>query len=82
MYAASYSPDEDLFLVVWTTARDYQKMGLDVYGAFIRASDGQHIGKAFPIAVKNDYQEFPSVTFDQKQQRFLVIWYDLRPTPR
>lgn len=78
MYAASYSPDEDLFLVVWTTARDYQKMRLDVYGAFIRASDGQHIGKAFPIAVKNDYQEFPSVTFDQKQQRFLVIWYDLR----
>ena len=78
MYAASYSPEDDLFLVVWTTARDYQKMGLDVFGALIRASDGKHIGKAFPIAVKNDYQEFPSVIFDQKQQRFLVIWYDLR----
>ncbi len=78
LYAASYSPEDDLFLVVWTTARDYQKMGLDVYGALVRGSDGKHIGKAFSIAVKNDYQEFPSVIFDQKQQRFLVIWYDLR----
>lgn len=78
MYAASYSPDDDLFMVVWTTARDYQKMGLDVYGALIRASDGKYIGKPFPIAVKNDYQEFPSVIFDQKNKRFLVVWYDLR----
>ncbi|MDH5648171.1 MAG: hypothetical protein OEY67_00830 [Gammaproteobacteria bacterium] len=78
LYAASYSPDDDLFLVVWTTARDYQKMGLDVFGALVRASDGKHIGKAFPIAVKKDYQEFPSVIFDQKQKRFLVVWYDLR----
>jgi hypothetical protein len=77
-YAASYSPEDDLFLVVWTTARDYQKMGLDVFGALVRARDGKRIGDAFPIAVKNDYQEFPSVIFDQKQQRFLVIWYDLR----
>ena len=78
LYAASYSPEDDLFLVVWTTARDYQKMGLDVFGALVRASDGKHIGKAFPIAVKNDYQEFPAVIFDQKRKRFLVIWYDLR----
>ncbi|MDH5766273.1 MAG: hypothetical protein OEZ38_09680 [Gammaproteobacteria bacterium] len=81
LYAASYSAEDDLFLVVWTTARDYQKMGLDVFGALVRASDGKHIGKAFPIAVKNDYQEFPSVVFDQKQKRFLVIWYDLRRDP-
>ncbi|MDH5711401.1 MAG: hypothetical protein OEZ15_07030 [Gammaproteobacteria bacterium] len=78
LYAASYSPEDDLFLVVWTTARDYQKMGLDVFGALVRASDGKHIGKAFPIAVENDYQEFPSVIFDTEQQRFLVVWYDLR----
>ena len=78
LYAASYSPEDDLFMVVWTTARDYQKMGLDVFGALVRASDGKHIGKAFPIAVKNDYQEFPSVIFDQSKNRFLVVWYDLR----
>jgi len=78
LYAASYSPEDDLFLVVWTTARDYQEMGLDVFGALVRASDGKRIGKAFPIAVKKDYQEFPSVIFDQKQKRFLVVWYDLR----
>jgi len=78
LYAASYSPEDDLFMVVWTTARDYQKMGLDVFGALVRASDGKRIGDAFPIAAEKDYQEFPSVIFDQKQQRFLVIWYDLR----
>jgi hypothetical protein len=81
LYAASYSPEDDLFLIVWTTARDYQKMGLDVYGALVRASDGKHIGDAFPIAVKNDYQEFPSVIFDKKRNRFLVVWYDLRRDP-
>lgn len=78
LYAASYSAEDDLFLVTWTTARDYQQLGLDVFGALVRASDGKHIGKAFPIAVKNDYQEFPSVIYDKRRNRFLVIWYDLR----
>lgn len=78
LYAASYSPEDDLFLVVWTTARDYQKMGLDVFGALVRASDGKHIGQAFPIAVENDYQEYPSVIYDNKKKQFLVVWYDLR----
>lgn len=82
LYAASYSPENDVFLVAWTTARDYQKMGLDVYAAIIRASDGQRIGKAFPVAVEKDYQEFPSVIYNRKQKRFLVTWYDLRRDQR
>lgn len=78
LYAASYSPEDDVFLVVWTTARDYQKNGLDVYGAFVQAADGKRRGPAFPIAVESDYQEFPSVVYDQQHKRFLVVWYDLR----
>lgn len=78
LYAASYSPEDDVFLVAWTTARDYQKLGLDVYAAIIRASDGKRIGDAFAVAVEKDYQEFPSVIYDRKQGRFLVAWYDLR----
>ncbi|MHC4406970.1 MAG: hypothetical protein ACYTG0_45725 [Planctomycetota bacterium] len=78
LYAADYAPEEDVFLVVWTTARDYEKQGLDVYGAFVRAKDGKRQGRAFPIAVESDYQEFPSVAYDPTHHRFLVIWYDLR----
>ena len=78
LYAAAYAPEEDVFLVVWTTARDYDKRGLDVYGAFVRAKDGKRQGRAFPIAVESDYQEFPSVAYDPRHHRFLVIWYDLR----
>jgi hypothetical protein len=78
LYAASYSPEEDVFLVVWTTAREYQKKGLDVYGAFVQAENGKRRGPAFPIAVESDYQEFPSVVYDQRHKRFLVVWYDLR----
>ncbi len=90
LYAAAYAPGADLFLAVWTTARDYQKsapdgkrtMGLDVYGAFVRADNGKRQGRAFPIAVGADYQEFPSVAYDPNQDRFLVIWYDLRRDAR
>lgn len=89
LYAAAYAPGEDLFLVVWTTARQYLKtapdgkrtMGLDVHGAFVRADNGKRQGRAFPIAVGADYQEFPSVVYDPNKDRFLVIWYDLRRDP-
>lgn len=78
LYAAAYSPEDDVFLVAWTTARDYQKLGLDSFGAIIRADSGNLTSKPFAIARTNDYQEFPTVTYDSRNKRFLAVWYDLR----
>lgn len=78
LYAAAYSPEDDVFLVAWTTARDYQKLGLDSFGAIMRADSGSLIKKPFAIARTNDYQEFPTVTYDGRNKRFLAVWYDLR----
>ena len=78
LYAAAYSPDSDVFMVTWTTARDYQELGLDAFAAIIRADDAELVTKPFAIARTNDYQEFPSVTYDTHNKRFLAVWYDLR----
>ncbi|MDH5633468.1 MAG: hypothetical protein OEZ10_10805 [Gammaproteobacteria bacterium] len=78
LYAAAYSPDADVFMVSWTTGRDYQKLGLDSWGAIISAETGEHMVKPFAIARANDYQEFPTVTYDRHNKRFLAVWYDLR----
>lgn len=78
LYAAAYSPDSDVFMVTWTTARDYQKLGLDAFGAIIRADDAELVTKPFAIARTTDYQEFPAVTYDKHNNRFLAVWYDLR----
>lgn len=78
LYAAAYSPEDDVFMVAWTTARDYQKLGLDSFGAIIRADSGNLTSKPFAIARTNDYQEFPTVTYDSRNKRFLAVWYDLR----
>lgn len=78
LYAAAYSPDADVFMVAWTTARDYQQLGLDAFGAIIRADNGELVTEPFAIARTNDYQEFPAVTYDRRHKRFLAVWYDLR----
>ncbi len=78
LYAASYSPKDDLFFVAWTSGRNYDKQGLDVYGAFLRPGDGKLDRPVFAIAATTDYQEAASVAFDSLRNRFLVVWYDLR----
>ena len=81
LYAADFAENEDLLLVVWTSRRDYDKQGLDVYGAIVSSVDGTLRGLAFPIAATTDYQEAASVAFDPNGDRFLVVWYDLRRDP-
>jgi len=81
LYATSYAPADDLYLVAWTSGRNYDAQGLDVYGAFLSGADGRLRGPAFSIAAEADYQESASVTYDPKHRRFLVVWYDLRRTP-
>ena len=78
LYAVSYSPKDDLFFVSWTSGRNYDKQGLDVYGAFLRPEDGELDRPVFPIAATTDYQEAASVAYDSNRGRFLVVWYDLR----
>jgi len=78
LYAASYSPKDDLFLVSWTSGGNSDEHGLDVYGAFLRAKDGKLDRPVFPIVAAVDYQEAASVAYDSNRGRFLVVWYDLR----
>lgn len=60
---------------------DDRPTGLDVYGAFISVEDGSLRDEPFMIASKIDYQEMPSVAYDENKDRFLVVWYDLRRPP-
>jgi hypothetical protein len=60
---------------------DDRPKGLDVYGAFIGVDEGDVRKGPFRIASEIDYQEMPSVAYDPNQDRFLVVWYDLRRPP-
>ena len=60
---------------------DDRPLGLDVYGAFIDINDGSIKKGPFKIASEIDYQEMPSVEYDLKHKRFLVVWYDMRRPP-
>lgn len=60
---------------------DDRPKGLDVYGAFISVDDGSLREEPFMIASEIDYQEMPSVAYDENKDRFIVVWYDLRRPP-
>ncbi len=67
------------FLVVWTDSRNSTS---DIYGQLINA-DGTVYNTAsnvnFPVSDETtNYQYTPSVTYDNINQRFLVVWYDYR----
>ena len=89
----SFSPEDDAYFVAWSSGRNYSEImpstggymdrqrGLDVYGAFISVEDGSLRKRPFIIASEIDYQEVPSVSYDPRDDRFLVVWYDLRRPP-
>lgn len=67
------------FLVVW---EDLRNPTHDIYGQFVRASDGVRLYTASNInfAVSNaaGRQAYPSVAYAPANQRFLVVWDDDR----
>ena len=90
--AASKAHGEDFYFIAWSSGRNYFEMmpnegypdrqrGLDVYGAFVDVADGSLRKAPFMIASEIDYQRAPSVGYDSNQNRFLVVWYDLRRLP-
>ncbi len=78
LYAASYAPDADVFLVAWTSGWNYAKQGLDVYATFLDGATGKVSNRPIPVATERDYQESAAVTYDSRNNRFLIVWYDLR----
>lgn len=80
--AVAYSPQGDRFLVAWTGREIQPDRGLDVYGAMLSGADGALRGPPFLIASAPEHQRYASVAYDPARRRFLVVWYDLRRSPR
>jgi hypothetical protein len=72
---ATYNPDKNDFLTVWTTEDCYYG-GCDaaIYGAFID-KDFNRIGAAFPIAdVENNNEIYPEVVYNKIRKEFMVVY--------
>ncbi len=70
----AFDPFEKLYLVAWQRASGGERY-LDIYGRFIRES-GEPEGSEFVICGKKKDQGAPSVAFDYRRRRFLVVWED------
>jgi large repetitive protein len=71
--------DGENYLVVWTDDRVLSEpyAAYDIYGARVRASDGEVIDPiGFPISINPFSQEHPAAAFDGTN--FLVVWEDWR----
>ncbi|NOJ92074.1 HYR domain-containing protein [Corallococcus coralloides] len=67
--------DGTQYLVVWNDSRSF--VGIDIYGARVRASDGMVLDAAgIPISTAKNAQTLAAVGFDGSQ--FLVAWSDGR----
>jgi hypothetical protein len=71
----TYDPVRQRFLVLWVDARNEQVDKL--YGQYLDA-DGGPLGEEFPVALEGNYQDYPSLLFDPRHDRFLVVWRDTR----
>ncbi len=71
----AFDPVRQRFLVLWVDNRNHY---VDkIYGAFVGA-DGHAQGDGFPVAMVGEYQDSPSVLFDQRKDQFLVVWRNIR----
>jgi len=71
----AFDPVRQRFLVLWVDARNAQ---VDkVYGRYLDA-DGRPLGEEFPVALEGNYQDYPSLMFDPRHDRFVVVWRDTR----
>lgn len=71
----AFDPGRQRFLVLWVDARNDQIDKL--YGRYIGA-DGRSLGEEFPVALEGNYQDYPSLLFDPRYDRFFVVWRDTR----
>ena len=63
--------------MVWTDGRGGASTGWDIYGQWINAA-GTMDGSNFPICTAGNTQTKPALTYDDQNQRFLVVWQDGR----
>jgi len=70
----AYDGENQKFLVVWGDTRDDSG---NIYGQFVNL-DGTLSGNNFVISNADGYQFYPSMAFDNVNQRFLVVWQDYR----
>ena len=71
----TFDPVRQRFLVLWVDARNGEIDKL--YGQYVGA-DGTPKGEEFPVALEGNYQDYPSLLFDPRHDRFLVVWRDTR----
>ncbi len=74
-----YDSANERFLVVWEDYRytDPDPRSHNIYGQIVNA-DGSLFGNNFAIC-NNDFEQYtPCVAYDANNQRYLVVWRDLR----
>lgn len=67
---ASYSTSSDQYLVVFEDSTN----NIDIKGRFIRAQTGETLGNVFTISGSSTNEGKPDVTYDEVNDRFLVVW--------
>lgn len=71
----AFDPGRQRFLVLWVDARNAQVDKL--YGRYLDVN-GNLLGEEFPVALEGNYQDYPSLLFDPRHDRFVVVWRDTR----
>ncbi len=73
--SVAYDRANQRFLVVWSEYNS--STSYDIYGQMVNAN-GTLSGSNFAIANANQGQYYPQAAYDAANQRFLVVWEDLR----
>lgn len=73
--SVAYDGTNQRFLVVWQELRS--GTSYDIYGQLVNAN-GTLNGSNFVISDAEFYQYYPKVAYDNANQRFLVVWEDIR----
>jgi len=72
--AGAFDPMNQRYLVAWG---DFRGGGEDIYGQLL-TPDGALYGIEFTICTAPKDQDRPAVAYDPVNQRYFVVWHDLR----
>jgi hypothetical protein len=75
--SVAYASANQKYIVVWADDRNAANTDRDIYGQFVTAA-GSLDGSNFVICDDADLQSSPSVAYDSTNEKYLIVWYDMR----
>ncbi|MDH5406431.1 MAG: hypothetical protein OEX80_07825 [Candidatus Aminicenantes bacterium] len=79
--AVAANTTDNNFIVVWEDARNYASTGYDIYGQRMSSADNPaKVGSEIVMCTDTANQYDPAVCYSPAYNRYLVAWYDFRPS--